>query len=193
MVSIPCVAVSDHVGKQTTTTTETATTMCMNFPSSTHFRLESKVSWIFRPVGYQELYFRQRFEKNHSTEHNLLLRFTDVVGRCSELIQNVRPRDWGSISGKDTRFFLLHSVQTGSGVHPAFLSNGYRRWSGRGVKRATHICLVPWPVRGSYIHSPLCLVAWFLIKHRDNCTFIIYFLQHPAFLFLKICRLFTRV
>jgi hypothetical protein len=71
----------------------------------------------------------------------------------------------------------LHRVQTGSGTHPAFLSNGHRGQSGRSVKPTIHLRLVPrwWmfealPVLPRYIY-----MAWCIVQHRDNfaCTFVV--------------------
>jgi hypothetical protein len=41
-------------------------------------------------------------------------------------------------------FSLLHVVQTGSGSHPPSYPMGTEGKSGRGVKLATHLPLVPW-------------------------------------------------
>jgi hypothetical protein len=59
--------------------------------------------------------------------------------------------------------YLLHSVQTGSGAHPASYSVG-----NGGVNRTTHLHLVP-RVRmlELYLHSPIRLMKW-CSKHGDN-------------------------
>jgi hypothetical protein len=37
--------------------------------------------------------------------------------------------DWNSILGRGKTFFLLHSVQTGTGTHPDSYTMGYRFFS----------------------------------------------------------------
>jgi hypothetical protein len=65
MVSLPCVTTSDYVGKQTTvTTTETTTTMRMNFP-----------------VGYQELYLVAELRK--TTLQIILYCLDSQINYCS--------------------------------------------------------------------------------------------------------------
>jgi hypothetical protein len=77
----------------------------------------------------------------------------------------------GSISGRGKSFSLLRSIQTGSGVHPAFYPMCTKRsfpWgqSSRGVKQTTHINVVS----RLRLHSPDTSL-WRgaqLIKHWDN-------------------------
>jgi hypothetical protein len=59
-------------------------------------------------------------------------------------------------------FSLLHSVQTGSGAHPASypMRTGVPfpgGLSGRGLKLNTHFHLVPGPERLSYTFTPACI------------------------------------
>jgi hypothetical protein len=64
----------------------------------------------------------------------------------------------GFNSGQRQDFFLLHSVETGSGVHPASYPMGAKDLSprprGKGVKLTSHLHLVPkYLMEETYLHS----------------------------------------
>jgi hypothetical protein len=80
-------------------------------------------------------------------------------------------------------FSLQHRVQNGSGVHPVPYSMG-TRGSSLGVKRpkreADHSPLVRrLKIRGAIPPlSQYVFMAWCLVKHRDNFTFIFCYSPH---------------
>jgi hypothetical protein len=52
---------------------------------------------------------------------------------------------------------------------PSLLSNGYWGYSGQGMKLTTHLDLMQ---RSRMLElPPYVIMAWFLIKHRNNFTF----------------------
>jgi hypothetical protein len=69
---------------------------------------------------------------------------------------------WGSIPGRGKRFSLLHSVQTGSGIHPASYSMGTGalspgiKWPGMELTTHPHLVLKLRIVE-LYLHSLTCL------------------------------------
>jgi hypothetical protein len=67
--------------------------------------------------------------------------------------------------------FSRHRVQTSSGAHPTSYPMGAR--GGRGLKLTTHRHIVPRSrMRGAIRLLPqYVLMAWCLVKHRDNFTF----------------------
>jgi len=75
-------------------------------------------------------------------------------------------------------FSLRHHVQTGSGAHPAShpmgVGGSFTGGKRPGVKLTSHLYLIPRLIRCGAI-PPLPLydfIAWCLVKHRDNFTFL---------------------
>jgi hypothetical protein len=92
--------------------------------------------------------------------------------------------DWGSRvwfrGGGAGDFSLQYRVQSGSGAHPTSYPMGTRGSfpggkSGWGVKLTTQLLLVlRSKMRGAILPLPqYVFMAWCLVKHRDNFTFII--------------------
>jgi hypothetical protein len=73
------------------------------------------------------------------------------------------PNGWGSIPSRGNNCSLLHSVQTGSGAHPAYsMGTGAspRGQSRRGVKLTTHLRLVPRSRKRGFIHPLPHTPSW---------------------------------
>jgi hypothetical protein len=79
----------------------------------------------------------------------------------------------GSIPGRDKKCCFSPQCQDGVWGPPSLLSNAYRRYSGRGLKLATHFHLSA-EIKNSgaissFLHKPSWRGTW-LVKHRDNFT-----------------------
>jgi hypothetical protein len=88
--------------------------------------------------------------------------------------------DRGSIHGRGSDFSLPHRVQTGSGAHPASYPMGtWDSFPGGKVAGAWnwpfHLYVVPSErMRGAIPPlSQYVFMAWCLVNHRDNSTFIL--------------------
>jgi hypothetical protein len=79
----------------------------------------------------------------------------------------------GLIPGRDKRFFLLHSIEAGTGVHPASYpveTGGFIHWDEVARREANHLNLVPM-LRLRTSVSPYVFMVWGSIKFRDKFTF----------------------